>query len=57
MAVDTPHPEYLEFAGKWAKARDAAAGEEAVKARRDEYLRRSLFWERTSLPEPRSAPR
>lgn len=38
MAVDTPHPEYLEFAGKWAKARDAAAGEEAVKARRDEYL-------------------
>ena len=38
MAVDTPHGEYLEFAGKWAKARDAAAGEEAVKARRDEYL-------------------
>lgn len=38
MAVDTPHPEYIEFAGKWAKARDAAAGEEAVKARRDEYL-------------------
>ncbi len=38
MAVDTPYPEYLEFAGKWAKARDAAAGEEAVKARRDEYL-------------------
>ncbi|NNE84259.1 MAG: DUF4055 domain-containing protein [Alphaproteobacteria bacterium] len=38
MAVDTPHPEYTEFAGKWAKARDAAAGEEAVKARRDEYL-------------------
>jgi hypothetical protein len=38
MAVDTPNPEYVEFAGKWAKARDAAAGEEAVKARRDEYL-------------------
>ena len=38
MAVDTPHPQYLEFAGKWAKTRDAAAGEEAVKARRDEYL-------------------
>ncbi len=38
MAVDTPHPQYLEFAGKWSKARDAAAGEEAVKARRDEYL-------------------
>jgi hypothetical protein len=38
MAVDTPHPQYLEFAGKWTKARDAAAGEEAVKARRDEYL-------------------
>ena len=38
MAVDTPHPQYLEFAGKWTKARDAAAGEEAVKGRRDEYL-------------------
>lgn len=38
MAVDTPHPQYFEFTGKWAKARDAAAGEEAVKARRDEYL-------------------
>ena len=38
MAVDTPHPQYLELAGKWSKARDIAAGEEAVKARRDEYL-------------------
>lgn len=40
MAVDTPHPQYLELAGKWAKSRDAAAGEEAVKSRRDEYLPR-----------------
>lgn len=40
MAVDTPQAQYLEFAPRWAKARDAAAGEETVKARRDEYLPR-----------------
>ena len=38
MAVDTPHSQYLELVSKWSKARDAAPGEEAVKARRDLYL-------------------
>src|SRR6185436_4337688 len=40
MPVDTRHPLYEEFFPKWVRARDVVAGEDAVKARGEVYLRR-----------------
>ena len=40
MPITDPHPEHLAASALWARMRDCAAGEEAVKARRLEYLPR-----------------
>lgn len=40
MKIDTTHPQYDEFEGKWARARDVMAGEDQVKAAREKYLPR-----------------
>lgn len=40
MPVDTTHPLYDEFLPKWSRARDAIAGEDAVKAAGETYLPR-----------------
>ena len=40
MPITDPHPEHLAAAPLWARMRDCAAGEDAVKARRLEYLPR-----------------
>lgn len=38
MPVDSRHPEYERMAPKWQRVRDAVMGEDAIKARKDEYL-------------------
>lgn len=40
MAVNNEHEEYKRFSSIWQKCRDLIAGEEAVKARGEEYLPR-----------------
>lgn len=40
MPITDPHPEHLAASSLWARMRDCAAGEDAVKARRQEYLPR-----------------
>lgn len=40
MPITDPHPEHLAASPIWARMRDCAAGEDAVKARRLEYLPR-----------------
>lgn len=38
MSVETQHKEYTGAAGKWTRCRDVVDGEDAVKAKRQEYL-------------------
>lgn len=38
MPVDTKHPDYITFADKWLRAREVAAGADAVKAAGERYL-------------------
>jgi len=38
MPVDSLHPDYVKMQGSWIKCLDAAAGTEAIKSRRTDYL-------------------
>ena len=38
MPVTTQHPQYTDNLSRWQKCRDAASGQDAVKARRETYL-------------------
>jgi len=40
MAVDSKHPEYIQYVGLWEKVRDCVDGEYAVKAKGEAYLPR-----------------
>jgi hypothetical protein len=40
MPVDSKHPEYKKWLPTWTKCRDAAAGQDAVKAKGETYLKR-----------------
>ena len=40
MNIAALHPQYLEFAPKWARARDLMAGQEKIKESGEQYLRR-----------------
>lgn len=38
MPINTPHPDYTNWLGRWKKCRDAFAGEETVKSETTAYL-------------------
>lgn len=40
MPIDTLHPDFQARASQWSRCRDAADGEDAVKAKREDYLPR-----------------
>lgn len=41
MAVDTKHPQYVQFAPVWQRMRDVVAGHEAMQERAGDYVRKA----------------